>query len=141
MADKMKNIHASCVSYLNKGILIRGKSGLGKSDLCLRLIMDKGCRLVGDDRIDIYTKAGNLKARSVSTISNMLEVRGIGLAKFEALKSATVKLVVELVKDSTAIDRLPDETFFEYENVKVRKIQICAFEVSAVDKIILALSM
>lgn len=136
----MKNIHASCVSYLNKGILIRGKSGLGKSDLCLRLIMDKGCRLVGDDRVDIYTKSGALKARSVATISNMLEVRGIGLMKFEAQKSATVKLVVELVKDSSTIERLPDEEFFEYEEAKVKKIRLCAFEASAVDKVILALS-
>lgn len=136
----MKNIHASCVSYLNKGILIRGKSGLGKSDLCLRLIMDKGCRLVGDDRVDIYTKSGALKARSVATISNMLEVRGIGLMKFEAQKSATVKLVVELVKDYSAIERLPDEEFFEYEEAKVKKIRLCAFEASAVDKVILALS-
>ncbi len=137
----MKNIHASCVSYLNKGILIRGKSGLGKSDLCLRLIMDKGCRLVGDDRVDIYTKNGALKARSVATISNMLEVRGVGLVKFDAQKSTTVKLVVELVKESSQIERLPDEDFFEYENVKVKKIQLCAFEASAVDKVILALSL
>lgn len=137
----MKNIHASCVSYLNKGVLIRGKSGLGKSDLCLRLIMDKGCRLVGDDRVDIYTKSGALKARSVATISNMLEVRGVGLVKFDAQKSATVKLVVELVKDSSQIERLPDDDFFEYENVKVKKIQLCAFEASAVNKVILALSL
>lgn len=137
----MKNIHASCVSYLNKGILIRGKSGLGKSDLCLRLIMDKGCRLVGDDRVDIYTKSSALKARSVATISNMLEVRGVGLVKFDAQKSATVKLVVELVKDSSQIERLPDDDFFEYENVKVKKIQLCAFEASAVNKVILALSL
>lgn len=137
----MKNIHASCISYLNKGILIRGKSGLGKSDLCLRLIMDKGCRLIGDDRVDIYTKSGALKARSVATISNMLEVRGVGLVKFDAQKSATVKLVVELVKDSSQIERLPDDDFFEYENVKVKKIQLCAFEASAVNKVILALSL
>lgn len=137
----MKNIHASCVSYLNRGILIRGKSGLGKSDLCLRLIMDKGCRLVGDDRVDIYTKSGTLKARSVATISNMLEVRGVGLVKFDAQKSTTVKLVVELVKESSQIERLPDDDFFEYENVKVKKIQLCAFEVSAVNKVILALSL
>lgn len=137
----MKNIHASCVSYFNQGILIRGKSGSGKSDLCLRLIMDKGCRLVGDDRVDIYTDKDVLKAKSVDTIANILEVRGLGLAYFETQKSASVKLVVELVKDSSAIERLPEIEFFEYEDVKVRKIKICAFEASAVNKIILALSM
>lgn len=136
----MKNIHASCVAYFKKGILIYGKSGLGKSDLCLRLIMDKGCRLVGDDRIDLYTKSGSLKAKSVATIAQMLEVRGIGLMKFEAQKSATIKLVVELVKDYHDIERLPEPEFFEYEGVSVRKIKLYAFEPSAPDKIILALS-
>lgn len=136
----MENIHASCVAYFKKGILIYGKSGLGKSDLCLRLIMNKGCNLVGDDRIDIYTRGASLKAKSVATIANMLEVRGVGLMKFEAQKSVTVKLAVELVKSSSSIERLPEPEYFEYEGVKVRKIKICAFEASAADKIILALS-
>ena len=136
----MQNIHASCITYFNKGILIYGKSGLGKSDLCLRLIMDKGCRLVGDDRIDIYTKNGILKARSVSTISNMLEVRGLGLIKFDAKKSTKVDLVVELVKDISLVERLPKPEFFEYEGIKIPKIKLYAFEASAPNKIILALS-
>lgn len=136
----MKNIHASCVAYFKKGILIYGKSGLGKSDLCLRLIMCKGCDLVGDDRIDIYAKGSSLKAKSVATIANMLEVRGLGLMKFASQKSATVKLAVELVKSSSLIERLPDPEYFEYDGVKVQKIKICAFEASAPDKIILALS-
>ena len=136
----MQNIHASCITYFNKGILIYGKSGLGKSDLCLRLIMDKGCRLVGDDRIDIYTKNGILKARSVSTISNMLEVRGLGLIKFDAKKSTKVDLVVELVKDISLVERLPEPEFFEYEGIKIPKIKLYAFEASAPNKIILALS-
>ncbi len=137
----MANIHASCVSYFGKGILIRGKSGLGKSDLALRLIMDKGCMLIGDDRIDIFAKRGKLKAYGIKTIANMLEVRGVGLAHFPSKKSAEVHLVVDLVKDSADIERLPEPEFEELEGVQIPKIQICAFEVSAVNKIILALSL
>ena len=88
----------------------------------------------------IYAKGASLKAKSVATIANMLEVRGVGLVKFAAQKSATVKLAVELVKSSSSIERLPDSEYFEYEGAKVRKIKICAFEASAPDKIILALS-
>lgn len=137
----MKNIHASCVSYYNQGILVFGKSGLGKSDLCLRLIMDKGARLVADDRVDIYTRGDILKARCPVTISGLLEVRGIGLAKLEYQASTKVKLAVELVKDSQSIERLPDSEFFEYEGVKVKKIRLCSFEASALDKIIIALNL
>ena len=138
---KMANIHASCVSYFGKGILIRGKSGRGKSDLALRLIMDKGCILVGDDRIDIFAKKGKLKAYGIKTIANMLEVRGSGLAHFPSKKSAIINLVVDLVKDSSEIERLPEAEEIDLEGIKVPRIKICAFEISAVDKIILALSL
>lgn len=138
---KMANIHASCVSYFGKGILIRGKSGRGKSDLALRLIMDKGCILVGDDRIDIFAKKGKLKAYGIKTIANMLEVRGIGLAHFPSKKSAEVHLVVDLVKDSSEIERLPEAECVDLEGIQVPRIKICAFDISSVDKIILALSL
>lgn len=137
----MSNIHASCVSYFGKGILIRGKSGSGKSDLALRLIMDKGCMLIGDDRIDVFAKKGKLKAYGIKTIENMLEVRGIGLAHFPSQKSAEVHLVVDLVKDSSNIERLPEHEDVELEGIMIPRIKICAFEASAVDKIILALSL
>ncbi len=137
----MANIHASCVSYFGKGILIRGKSGTGKSDLSLRLIMDKGCVLIGDDRIDIFAKKGKLKAYGIKTIANMLEVRGIGLAHFPSQKSADVHLIVDLVKDSENIERLPEPETENLEGIDIPKIKICAFEASAVNKIILALSL
>ena len=71
----MINIHGSCLSYYNKGILILGKSGTGKSDLCLRMIMNKGAKLVADDRVDIYVSGRDLKGRAVSTIAGLLEVK------------------------------------------------------------------
>ena len=45
-----ENIHATTVAIENKGILIVGKSGAGKSDLALRLIMNKNAILVADVR-------------------------------------------------------------------------------------------
>lgn len=136
----MTNIHASCVSYFNQGILIYGKSGLGKSDLSLRLIMDKGARLVADDRVEIYKNQNELKAKSVATIAGLLEVRGVGLCRFDYLKSTTIKLAVELVKSQQDVERLPERKFFEYEGIKVQKIKLYAFEPSAPDKVILALN-
>ena len=50
---EIQNIHASCVAAGSGGVLILGNSGQGKSDLALRLI-DKGARLVADDRCDIW---------------------------------------------------------------------------------------
>ena len=57
----MDNIHASCVFIKQKGILILGDSGSGKSDLCLRLIMEFGAKLVADDRVDIKIEKNGKK--------------------------------------------------------------------------------
>ena len=41
-------LHATCVTLGDRGMLITGPSGIGKSDLALRLI-DGGAKLVADD--------------------------------------------------------------------------------------------
>ena len=46
---KTKTIHASGVWFENKGILILGESGSGKSSLALSLVAN-GAQLVCDDR-------------------------------------------------------------------------------------------
>ena len=56
---EIHNIHASCVAAGNGGVLILGNSGQGKSDLALRLL-DRGARLVADDRCDIWYERGRL---------------------------------------------------------------------------------
>ena len=47
----MNNIHATLVNFNGVGILLKGKSGSGKSDLALRMIIEKGAKLVADDRV------------------------------------------------------------------------------------------
>ena len=72
------NIHASCVTAGNGGVLILGNSGQGKSDLALRLI-DQGARLVADDRCDIWYERERLWCRPPENLAGKLEVRGIGI--------------------------------------------------------------
>src|SRR3546814_18311461 len=77
-ALEIVNIHASCVAPGHGGVLILGQSGQGKSDLALRL-MDRGARLVADDRCDIWHERGRLWGRPPETLAGKIEVRGIGL--------------------------------------------------------------
>ena len=81
-----KNIHATAVAIEKKAVLILGKSGAGKSDLALRLIMDKNAELIADDRVDIESVNGVLKAACPKNIQGLLEVRGIGICKFPFIK-------------------------------------------------------
>ncbi len=60
------------------GILITGKSGIGKSECALALV-GRGHRLVADDHVRaIAREPGILIGRSVEPLQNYVEVRGIG---------------------------------------------------------------
>ena len=70
----MLNIHATLVSFNDKGILFIGESGSGKSDLALRMIEEKGAKLVADDRVDVEVCNGKLIGRSPEKLKNLLEM-------------------------------------------------------------------
>ena len=131
----MHNIHATCVALNNKGILLTGKSGAGKSDLALRLIEQVGAELVSDDITIISNKNNELYARSPESIKGLIEVRGIGIINKKYIKETSIKLIVELVEDFKLIERLPEKEYEEKEGIKVRKIMIYPFENSSVYKI------
>lgn len=133
-----ENIHATTVAFENKGILIIGKSGAGKSDLALRLIMNKNAVLVADDRTDVENVKGIIKVSCPKNIQGKLEVRGIGIVDFPFLSSAELKLVVQLVSDYAEIERLPLPEYKEILGVKIPLIKIHPFSSSAVEKIVLS---
>src|SRR3546814_13862584 len=77
-ALEIVNIHASCVAPGHGGVLILGHSGQGKSDLALRLL-DRGARLVADDRCDVRHERGRLWCRPPGPLAGKSDVRGIGI--------------------------------------------------------------
>jgi HPr kinase/phosphorylase len=105
---KTVNIHASCVAIGQKGVLILGDSGAGKSDLALRLI-DDGARLVADDRAELYLAHGALCARPPKSIAGLIEVRGLGVIALPCRKTVRLALAVKL---GAAAKRLPDAAFY-----------------------------
>src|ERR1700709_2175376 len=48
----MIRVHGTCIALDGEGVLLRGPSGSGKSDLALRLI-DGGALLVADDQTEL----------------------------------------------------------------------------------------
>ncbi len=73
------NIHASFVDVFGIGVLILGKSGVGKSECALELI-EKGHRLVADDVVEIQRIDDLfLFGTSSEIISHHMEIRGLGI--------------------------------------------------------------
>ena len=97
-------IHASCVSWHDRALLILGASGAGKSGLALQL-MAYGCKLVADDRTALSSSPPDLIASCPDPIRDLIEARGVGLLYAETVAQARVAWAVDLDHEET--ERLP----------------------------------
>jgi HPr kinase/phosphorylase len=105
----MATMHATCLVVDGSGLLLRGPSGSGKSDLALRMIHDGRARLVADDRVAIEAASdGRLWASAPEALAGRIEVRGIGIQVIDHQARAPLHGIVDLVA-RTAVERLPEE--------------------------------
>ncbi|CZQ91400.1 hpr serine kinase n terminus [Trichococcus palustris] len=73
------SMHGVLVDVFGMGVMITGDSGVGKSETALELIQ-KGHRLVADDRVDLYQHDENtLIGEAPSILRHLIEIRGIGI--------------------------------------------------------------
>ena len=131
-------VHGTCVALGAAGVLLRGPSGAGKSDLALRLI-DRGAKLVADDRVELRRREAGLVARAPSPLNGLIEVRGLGIVRLPSAIDVPVVLVVDLVPAS-AVERLPEPACETLLGVELPRFALDPFEVSAPAKIALALA-
>ncbi len=79
------SIHGVLVEVFGVGILIIGRSGVGKSECALELI-ERGHRLVADDVVDIQSIADTLLIGSgAKLIRHHMEIRGLGIININHL--------------------------------------------------------
>ncbi len=124
---------ATAVCIGKSGVLIIGKSGSGKSDLALRLI-DRGARLIGDDRVVLEKHGDGLLAFPHNNIRGMLEIRGAGIVKLPFVKKIRIVAVINL--DENNPERYPAE--FKKIRIADVAVPVCglnAFEQSAPAKV------
>ena len=92
------SIHGVLVDVYGVGVLIRGESGIGKSELALELIK-RGHRLVTDDAVEIRKVSDDtLVGNAPSITKHLLELRGIGIIDIKSLYG------VQSVKETQNID-------------------------------------
>ena len=127
------NIHASCVAIDGVGVLLRGPSGSGKSDLTLRLI-DGGGALVADDRVDLRREGDRLVAAPPPALAGLVEAAGIGPLAVVHQADAVVGLIVDLVPEDT-LERLPRSSEEALLGVLLPRFSLHAFGVSTPAKV------
>ncbi len=96
-------VHGVMMDVFGLGVLIRGKSGVGKSECGLELV-ERGHRLIADDVVLLRRVGKNeLLAETPSNIGYHMEIRGIGIIDVELLfgvravrEEAPLKLMVTM---------------------------------------------
>ena len=109
------SLHGVLMDVLGLGVLLLGKSGIGKSEAALALL-GRGHRLVADDIVRVReSPPGSLLGRAPEGLRYHIEIRGLGVLNvadlfgaLATLDEARVDLAVEFVEESDGapIDRL-----------------------------------
>jgi serine kinase of HPr protein (carbohydrate metabolism regulator) len=108
------NVHATGVILGDKGLMITGRSGAGKTTLALALLAEaerKGRfgRLVADDQLFVSTCGGRLLMETPAAIRGLVEVPGLGPSAAATEDRAVVDLVVNLLEPQ-AVPRFQEGT-------------------------------
>lgn len=107
MSDEA-TVHGSALVAGERGVLIRGPSGSGKSALLVAMLASGPAnRLVADDRVGLAAHHGRLVATVPDTIAGLVELRGQGIIRYPHLSPARIHLVVDLAP-AAECPRMPE---------------------------------
>ena len=101
------HIHGVLVDVLGVGVLLTGKSGIGKSECALDLVI-RGHRLVADDMVYIKKKMpAALVGKSEESIQHLMEIRGLGIINIKDLYGISAireKKIIDMALELTEWD-------------------------------------
>lgn len=127
-------IHGVLVDIYGLGVLIMGKSGVGKSETALELVK-RGHRLVADDCVEIRQEDQDmLIGNAPDLIEHLLEIRGLGIINVMTLfgagavrshKKISIVINLELWEKNKQYDRVGlDEETMKIIDTEVTKITV-----------------
>lgn len=126
-------LHGVSLEVFGVGVLLKGKSGVGKSEAALELI-NRGHRLVADDAVIIKKVEGGLKATCPELTRHLMEIRGIGILDIQHLFGVGsiridqfIELVIELEEwdENKEYDRIgADDDYMDILGIKIPIVTI-----------------
>ena len=103
-------VHGVLVDVFGVGVLILGRSGIGKSECALDLIL-QGHRFVADDMVFLYRRSPQtVFGCGIDTVKYHMEVRGLGIIDIAHL------LGVEAIRDRKKVDIVVELVEWESQN-------------------------
>jgi HPr kinase/phosphorylase len=122
-------LHGSFVDVDGIGVLITGRSGIGKSEIALDLV-ERGHRLVADDVVMVTRKGeGILIGAGSDVVKHYMEIRGLGLIDVRSIFGIRsirfqkrVEIIVELQEWRHDIEYT--RTGLDHENISVLGVSL-----------------
>ncbi len=128
-----KTIHATLVEVFGLGVLLTGKSGIGKSECALDLIQ-RGHSFVADDLVNLKFYDDKLIGKRGREFGYFMEIRGVGLVNVKKMfgiervrHQKTVDLQIELMpwQENMDYERIGlSENYVEHLGVRIPVIYL-----------------
>jgi serine kinase of HPr protein (carbohydrate metabolism regulator) len=138
------NLHATTIALWRggawRGVLLRGRSGAGKSGLALNAC-EAGWRLVADDRTVAWASGGRLYCQAAAPLRGLVEARGIGIAPAPTLPRVQAFLVGDLADGPDDVERMPEPAWVTLAGVRLPLVRLWAHDAAATSKLALAVSL
>lgn len=121
-------VHGSMMDVYGIGILVAGRSGIGKSEVALDLV-ERGHRLVADDVV-MLTKKNNVLMSSATEMSkHFMEIRGLGIVDVMSMfgiRSIRYQKRLEVVLELTLWDEAQEveRTGLNHDSVSILDLDI-----------------
>ena len=130
----IESVHGVLVDVNGIGVLIKGKSSIGKSETALELIQ-RGHRLVADDAVEIKKLDDSLLVgQAPELLRHFMEIRGLGIIDIKSLygvgatkTSKMIDLIINLESwdDNKYYDRLGlDREYEQILGVNVENLEL-----------------
>lgn len=113
------SLHATCVAFGDRAVLIRGPSDSGKSALALELI-GIGAVLIADDLTPLRREGKKIIALAPPRLRGVIEARGVGLLHTPYRERAKLCLVVDMGR--LECERLPHNHVSDLLGVAIETI-------------------
>jgi len=128
----VKVIHGVLVDIYGIGVLIRGQSGIGKSETAIELVK-RGHRLVADDIIEIK-KIGELRLSGTAPNNSryFLEMRGIGIINVKTLFGAGAVKHASPINLTIKLEKWEEGEEYERLGIDSRKTEIMDLEIDEI---------
>jgi len=128
------SLHGVLMDVFGVGVLILGKSGIGKSECALDLIL-RGHRLVADDMVHIQKRSPtSVVGSGFEVIQHHMEIRGLGIINIRSLfgveairDKKKIELVLELAEWD--VQREYDRLGFEEEKFVILDVELPMFRI------------